>query len=97
MYHIFFSFLITHVLNFGLSLRRLLKITELTLPSHIPLLSAAAAIGAVWGSGHLSIPSLQIITYPALLFSAMYLLRILGREDLRWVRGLVRKKDLTFR
>ena len=93
----YFSFLITHALNFCLSLRRLLKITSLTLPCHIPLLSAAAAISAAWGCRFLSVPALQIAAYPALLFNAMYLLGILGREDLRWVRGLIRKNDLTFR
>ena len=88
----FFSFLITHVLNFGLSLRRLLKIIQETIPFHIPVLSVSAAMAAVWAASHLQQPILRIPAYLCLLTSLLSLLGIVGREDLLWIRGLFRNK-----
>ena len=88
----FFSFLITHLINFGLSLRRLLKITGEHISPSLPLLSVIAALCAVWISSHLSAPALQTITYPILLGSMLTLLGIVSREDIRWLKGLIRKK-----
>ena len=93
----FFSFLITHLLNFLLSLRRLLHITGLSIPSHVPVLSVGAAIAAVLGCTQLSPPALSIAAYPALLGSCLYLLSIIRKEDLLWAKGLIRKNDLTIR
>ena len=88
----FFSFLVTHLLNFGLSLRRLLKITEEQIPFHIPALTMAAGAAAVWAVSHLHRPVIQILAFPILLSCSLYLLGIIRREDLRWVQGLVHKK-----
>ena len=88
----FFSFLITHLINFGLSLRRLLKITGEHISPSLPLLSVIAALCAVWICSHLSVPALQTITYPILLGSMLTLLGIVSREDIRWLKGLIRKK-----
>ena len=88
----FFSFLVTHMLNFGLSLRRLLKITGEHIPLHIPMLTLAAGLGSIWGVSFLSHPSLRAIVFPALLCSMLYLLRIIRREDIVWLKGLVHKK-----
>ena len=88
----FFSFLITHLINFGLSLRRLLKITGEHISPSLPLLSVIAALCAVWICSHLSAPALQTITYPILLGSMLTLLGIVSREDIRWLKGLIRKK-----
>ena len=88
----FFSFLITHLINFALSLRRLLKITGEHISPSLPLLSAIAALGAVWISSHLSIAALQAIAYPVLLGCLLTLLGIVSREDIRWLEGLIRKK-----
>lgn len=91
----FFSFFVAHLLNFCLSLRRLLKITGIAIPLRIPALSAAASVAAVSGCIHLRPAALSILAYPALLVSCLYLLSILGKEDLQWAKGLVRKNDLT--
>ena len=88
----FFSFLVTHLVNFALSLHRLLKITEESLPFYIPALSAAAAFTAIWGATRLSGPPLQCAAYLALLGSLLYLFKIIRREDIAWVRGLLRSK-----
>ena len=93
----FVSFLITHLLNFGLSLRRLLKITGESLPFYIPALTVAGMIAAIWGASHLSQPMLQAASYIALLGSLLYLLRVISREDIAWVKGLICRNDLTVR
>ena len=88
----FLSFLMTHLLNFTLSLRRLLKITGEAIPFHIPALAVSAAAAAIWTVSHLSVPTLQAILYPTLLGSLLCLLGIISREDIRWLKGLLRKK-----
>ena len=85
----FFSFLITHLINFGLSLRRLLIITEEHISLRIPLLCACATIAAVWIVSHLSAAVLQLILYPIVLCCLLYLLGIVSRADLRWLKGLL--------
>ena len=91
----FFSFLVTHLLNFILSLRRLLKITEETIPWQAPLLSAAAAGFAIFACTCLSSPAARFLCFPLILGSLLVLFGILDREDLRWLSTLIRKKDLT--
>ena len=36
--------------------------------------------------------TLAVMTFPAILFSNLSLLGIVGKEDLLWLKGLVRKK-----
>ena len=88
----FLSFLITHLLNFVLSLRQLLKITGESIPFHVPAFAVTSAIAAIWAVSHLSAPTLKAILYPVLLGCLLYLLGIIRREDLRWLKGLLRKK-----
>ena len=88
----FYSFLVTHLLNFLLSLRRLLLITQQRLPFHVPAFTAAAAVAAIWGASYLTRAHLRIGAYLALLGSLLYLFKIVSREDIRWLKGLVRKK-----
>ena len=88
----FISFFVTHAVNFGLSLRLLLKTTGHHLPLHIPMMALSAAAAAVWGSANLPAPVLQAVCYPLLLFSLLSLLQITGKEDIRWLRGLIKVK-----
>ena len=85
----FASFLITHLLNFGLSLGRLLKITGERIPFSVPACAATATAGAVWIVSHVSIIAMQAILYPVVLTCLLYLLGIVSREDLRWIKGLL--------
>ena len=88
----FASFLVTHLLNFGLSLRRLLKITGEPLPFSVPVLGCAAAIGAVWGAGQIrGIPG-QCAVFLCLLGSLLCLMQVVGMEDFFWLRGLIQRK-----
>lgn len=87
----FVSFLITHLLNFILSLRRLLKITGHTISPHTILLTAAAAVGSVWAVSHLSGAVLRTTAYPIILAAALYLMQVISREDIQWLRGLIKR------
>ncbi len=88
----FFSFLVTHLLNFILSLRRLLKITNMKLPLQIPAAGAVCAVCGVWVVSYLSRPVLQAVLYPVILLCLLYLGKIIRSEDVRWIKGLVHKK-----
>lgn len=88
----FFSFLVTHLLNFILSLRRLMKITHMKLPLPIPAAGAVCAVCGVWVASHLVNPVLQAVLYPIILGCLLYLGKIIRSEDVRWIKGLVHKK-----
>ena len=88
----FLSFFITHAVNFLLSIRLLLRVTGHRLPLHVPLLALSAAAAAVWGAGQFQNAALQIIVFVALLLCLLFLLRITGKEDLRWLKRLVLQK-----
>ena len=88
----FVSFLLTHLLNFLLSLRRLLSITGQKLPFHIPALSLSAALLSTWAASFLPNTTAQAIAFPALLFSLLHLFGVIGREDARWLLGIIRSK-----
>ena len=90
----FFSFLVTHLINFGLSLRRLLKITGERIPLSVPLLSATATFCAVWITSHAVQPEAKALLYPVVLGCFLYLFGIVSRDDIRWLKGLMRKNDL---
>ena len=88
----YFSFLITHLLNFGLSIRRLMKITDGFIRAHVPTLTIAAAVASVWICSSIVPPIIRVLAFLVVLICALFLLRILDREDLTWLRGLIRKK-----
>ena len=90
----FFSFLVTHIVNFGLSLRRLLYITGEHIPLHIPLMTLSAGICSAWASSYLHSPAAQIPAFLLLLSSALYLLGIIRKADIQWLRGLFRGEPL---
>ena len=88
----YFSFLITHLINFILSLRRLMKITGEQISLQVPLLTAAAAIAAVWAAHFVASPIPRCGAYIAIVLCLLFLMKILSKEDLRWLRGLICKK-----
>ena len=90
MHGYFFSFLVTHLLNFALSLRLLHKISGTSISPAVVALTFAAAAAAVWASSFLSAPAARCIAYTLLLGSLWVLLKVLHKEDLQWVKGLVR-------
>lgn len=88
----YFSFLLTHLLNFGLSLRRLLKISREHIPFYIPALAVAASILAVWGAAQIQGTAGRCLAYTAILGSLLSLFRVISYEDFRWLSGLLKAK-----
>ncbi len=85
----FVSFLVTHAINAALSLGLLLKITGLRIPLRIPIALLGTLVTGVWGAGFLQPGPVQVAAFTAGMLSALYLLRVVNREDLRWLRGLI--------
>ena len=91
----FFSFLITHLINFLLSLRRLLRITELEIPLYVPMLCCTATLlGGAGGALIIGIPG-KILSFLGIWGSLLVLFGILSLEDIHWLRGLWGKKRPT--
>ncbi len=88
----FFSFSITHLINFLLSLIRLLKISGVSIPFYIPAFSLASAGMALWGAAQIAGSIGQCIAYCSLLGSLLFLCRILGQADIHWLLGLLKAK-----
>ncbi len=89
----FVSFLVTHLLNFLLSLRRLLKISGEHIPFFVPAMTAAAGIAAAWGASAFAGSISRITVYLLALGSLLCLLGITGKEDLSWLLGLVKRQE----
>ncbi len=87
----FLSFLVTHLLNFILSLRRLLKITGPVISLRRSLAALLAAALSLAGGTLVSQPMFSALGFSLLLGSFWVLFRVFGREDLCWLRGLFRK------
>ena len=87
----YLSFLITHGLNFILSLRRLIKITGVKLPVASPIAATAATVLAVILSSHVRQPLLSLGACLMIIACVMFLLGVLRRQDLKWVLGLAKR------
>ncbi len=88
----FFSFTLTHAINFLLSIRRLLHSTEVKILLRTPvlcLLCAMAAVGiARMASGWLLRTAGYILIWSSLLF----LLRVLSKKDVQWLTRLIKPR-----
>lgn len=87
----FLSFLVTHLVNFLLSIRLLLKITGITIPFYRPALTIAATLFSAFLADFASLPLVQAAGFLGLLGSALFLLKIIQKEDFLWIRGLFHK------
>ncbi len=88
----FVSFLVTHVVNFLLSLQRLLRITKEHLSIRTPLYMLIGGVGSVWVSSFLRSPPLRAAAYLILFICSLTILRVLRKEDLHWIHGLIRRR-----
>lgn len=87
----FFSFLITHLLNFILSLRRLCHIARPELSVKTPLLSVLCLILTLWICNFAAGPLLKTASFILILSALLCLSQVLRREDLQWLKGLIAK------
>ena len=88
----FVSFLVTHLLNFVLSLRLLVKTARLRLSAATALRVGLAAAAAVVLSGFLSGPLLRAAAFLLAFPSLLTLLGVLSKKDIIWLKGLIGKQ-----
>ena len=88
----YISFFITHLVNFVLSLRRLLRITGERLPAHIPMLAVSAALTALWLCLRLRTVSARCVVFLIALGCLLTLLQVWGKADFLWFFHLIRGK-----
>ncbi len=88
----FFSFLVTHAINFILSLRRLLRISRQEISVFAAVITLSAGAGAVWCAQFVSHGIGRCVSYLALFISSLFLFKVLSWQDILWVRGLLWKK-----
>ncbi len=88
----FFSFLITHLLNFILSLNRLLKIVGKVISLKVPILAVIGTAASVWAASFLALPILQAGAFLLIWGCLLFLFGVVGKEDISWLKGLIAKK-----
>ncbi|MBE6976904.1 MAG: hypothetical protein E7439_06930 [Ruminococcaceae bacterium] len=88
----FFSFFITHLINFVLSLRLLLRITHIRIPFYIPALTVCAAGLGIFAAGFATGGISRAVSYGAIFLCLLFLFGVLNKRDITWLRGLLRKK-----
>lgn len=88
----FFSFLVTHLLNFLLSLRRLSITAKIRIPISTGMLTLAAGILSLQAAAFVPSSFGRILAYLGLLGSILTLLGILSKRDLLWMQNLITKK-----
>ena len=89
----FVSFFITHLLNFLLSLRLLIRSSHITITPKVPIVTILSAIGALLISSGISGHFIRCTAFLAVFISLLTLLGVVSREDLHWLRGLIRRKS----
>ena len=90
----FVSFLVTHLINFLLSIRLLLSVSGIRLPSKRILLSILAAVFAGLAASTLKNPGAKSIAYLLLLGSGLCLAGVTGKSDLLWLRGMITNRRI---
>lgn len=86
----FLSFLVTHMINFLLSIRRLSIAAGVPLRLGPPLRAAVGTLLALWTAAQFPSPAVQAAAFLILSGCLHCLLGVLAREDLDWVWGMVR-------
>lgn len=85
----YLSFLVTHAINFILSLRRLVKISGVNIRIRIPVCAAGATLISVIIASLETSPILSATASCVILVCLLFLFRVVSREDIRWIKGLV--------
>ena len=85
----FVSFLVTHLLNFLLSLRRLILVSGIKANWCIPALTAAAALLSLMGAAAFTGWVRQTTAFFGLFLSISYFFGVLNARDFQWIRQLI--------
>lgn len=84
----FTSFLVTHLINFILSIRLLLKLVGKIIRLHTVIFVLSAAISGII-AGSLLTSKFQIVGFMLIFGAVLVLQGIVKREDIQWVKGLI--------
>lgn len=87
----FWSFLITHAINFLLSLGRLKKVSGVGLELCLVLRGVVAAFAGVWICTAVSVLAGRVLGFLVIFACLLYLFGVISKEDWCWVRALVKK------
>lgn len=88
----FVSFLVTHVVNFILSIRRLLLISKVRIPFYLPVMTLGCTGAAILIANFVPSAFIAAIAFLIILICLLFLCRVISRRDILWIRGLLRKK-----
>ena len=83
------SFFVTHLLNFLLSLGRLLKITQKRIPLRIPIFAICATVFSVIFASMANNMLVKSVGFVVILGCLLFLFRVLRKEDIAWMKGIV--------
>ena len=87
----FFSFLVTHVINFVLSLQLLLKVTGERITWKTPCLTLLMLALSIFLAGYIRGYAGRVIACLSLLGSLLTAANVIGKEDILWLKGLLRR------
>lgn len=85
----YWSFTLTHALNFALSLRKTLSVGGVALDLHFAVLMPACAAFALFGGSCFTGPIRKAGAFLGLFFGLCFYTGLLGRGDLRWLKRML--------
>ncbi len=88
----FASFLVTHIINFILSFRRLLLISKVKIPFYIPARALSCAGLAILAASFVAQPVMRAAAFTVIALCLLFLCKVLSKQDILWVRGLLRRR-----
>ena len=87
------SFFVTHLVNFLLSLRRLAGTAQIGISLSLVVRTMVATAGAVWIGCHVHSPVVKGCVFTVVFFALLTLGQVIGKEDLRWLKGLLKRVE----
>lgn len=88
----FISFALTHAINFGLSIHRLVKITGQTPPVKDAIICVLCAVFAVIVSSFAVTSAARVLAFLTVFSCLIWMMNVVSREDFQWIKGLVTAK-----
>ena len=91
----YFSFLVTHLVNFLLSLRRLTKTAKVGIDWTEPLLTILCLITCLLSTAGIRSSLFRTGAFSVMFGSLLVLTGVVGKRDILWFKGMLRPKQAT--
>jgi len=88
----FASFTITHMLNFALSILRLIKISGRNIDLQVPARTLVCTVAAAWVAGFVNQAIPRALIFLSLYFCLLIFIRELRASDFYWLRSLIKRR-----